>query len=106
MSLYTNEDKLEDLMSKYGRVKKVVIVQDQKSRRSRGFGFVTFSDAEDAKEARDDLNGKTIDDRQVRIDYSITKRAHSPTPGDYGGRDDQRTNFSRDDDRRRRRSRS
>lgn len=107
MSLYTTEDKLEDMMEKYGRVKKCLIVQDQKTRRSRGFGFVTFEDAKDAAAARQALNGKTVDDRQIRVDFSITKRAHSPTPGGYAGREDQRSNWERDErDRRRRRSRS
>ena len=26
-----------------------------------------------------------IDGRKIRIDYSVTKRAHSPTPGNYQG---------------------
>jgi len=86
MSIYTSEEKLEDVMSKFGRLKKVAIVHDQRTRRSRGFGFVTFEDAEDA-----------ADDREVRVDFSITKSAHESTPGEYRGREDQR---SQRDDRR------
>lgn len=26
-----------------------------------------------------------LDGRKIRIDYSVTKRAHSPTPGNYQG---------------------
>ena len=27
-----------------------------------------------------------LDGRKIRVDYSITKRAHTPTPGMYMGR--------------------
>lgn len=91
MSIYTSEEKLEDVMSKFGRLKKVAIVHDQRTRRSRGFGFVTFEDPEDAADARDKMNGKNIDDREVRVDFSITKSAHDSTPGEYRGREDQRS---------------
>ena len=31
-------------------------------------------------------NGMELDGRRIRVDYSITKRAHTPTPGMYMGR--------------------
>lgn len=114
MSIYTDDRKLEDMFGKYGRVRKVAVVMDQRTKRSRGFGFVTMENEDDAISARNAINGKQIDDRDVRVDYSITKRAHSPTPGGYRGREDQRSkredDYRRDDRRgggdRRRRSRS
>jgi len=114
MSIYTDDRKLEDMFGKYGRVRKVAVVMDQRTKRSRGFGFVTMENEDDAISARNAINGKQIDDRDVRVDYSITKRAHSPTPGGYRGREDQRSKRDDDNDRgddrrgsdRRRRSRS
>ena len=32
------------------------------------------------------MNGADLDHRKIRVDYSITKRAHTPTPGMYMGR--------------------
>lgn len=87
MSLRTRESDLEDVFTKYGEVSKCVIIRDQKSDESRGFGFVTFRDQEDATDAVKAMNGKDIDGREVRVDYSITKKAHTPTPGKYYGRD-------------------
>merc|ERR1712228_797490 len=49
----------------------------------------------DATEAREALNGTELDGRKIRVDYSITKRAHTPTPGMYMGR----PTSSRDRDR-------
>ena len=71
-----------DMCERYGKVEKCVVVMDR-DRRPRGFAFVTFDSVDSAAEARDKLNGKEIDGREVRVDYSVTKRAHSPTPGKY-----------------------
>ena len=74
------------VFGRYGHIEEVTIVYDRKTGRSRGFGFVTFEDIEDAREARDAVSGMEIDGRAVRVDYSVTKRAHTPTPGMYMGR--------------------
>ena len=54
--------------------------------RSRGFAFVYYEHSEDAKEAKDVMNDQEIDGRRIRVDFSITKRPHTPTPGVYMGR--------------------
>jgi transformer-2 protein len=54
--------------------------------RSRGFAFVYYSSKEDARAAKDRCSGMDIDGRRIRVDYSITQRAHTPTPGIYMGR--------------------
>jgi len=105
MSTSTDERTFESFMSKYGELKKAVIVYDQKTGRSRGFGFATYVEKEDAVEAREKINGKTIDGRELRVDFSITKRAHDPTPGQYMGRETRRSR-SRDRYSRRDRHRS
>lgn len=54
--------------------------------KSRGFAFVYFESQKDATEAKDECTGMEIDGRRIRVDYSITKRPHTPTPGIYMGR--------------------
>ena len=54
--------------------------------RSRGFAFVYFESLEDAKVAKEQCTGLEIDGRRIRVDYSITQRPHTPTPGIYMGR--------------------
>lgn len=56
------------------------------SGRSRGFCFVYFESYEDAKVAKEQCTGMEIDGRRIRVDYSITQRAHTPTPGIYMGK--------------------
>ncbi|KAM4559065.1 LOW QUALITY PROTEIN: transformer-2 protein homolog beta [Odontesthes bonariensis] len=84
LSLYTTERGLREVFSKYGPLADVCIV-DQQSRRSRGFAFVYFENTNNAKEAKERANGMELDGRRI-VDFSITKRPHTPTPGIYMGR--------------------
>ncbi|KAK6483244.1 transformer-2 protein-like protein beta-like [Huso huso] len=86
LSLYTTERDLREVFSKYGPLADVSIVYDQQSRRSRGFAFVYFETKADSKEAKERANGMELDGRRIRVDFSITKRPHTPTPGIYMGR--------------------
>jgi len=61
-------------------------VYDHQTGKSRGFAFLYFKDLQDAVEAKETAPGTEIDGRKIRVDYSITKRAHTPTPGVYLGR--------------------
>jgi len=107
LSLYTTERELEKEFGKYGPLEKVQVVLDGHSGRSRGFAFLYFESKNDACAAREALNGMDLDGRKIRVDFSITKRAHTPTPGMYMGRptasrDGARDRYSRDMDRRKR----
>ncbi|XP_074133843.1 transformer-2 protein homolog beta-like isoform X2 [Sminthopsis crassicaudata] len=86
LSLYTTERDLRDIFTKYGPISHVSIVYDQQSRRSRGFAFVYFENVDDAKKAKESVDGIELDGRRIRVDFSITKRPHTPTPGIYMGR--------------------
>lgn len=86
MGLYTTETELQHVFAKYGPLEKVQVVKDAKTGRSRGFAFVYFETLEDAKQAKEQCTGLEIDGRRIRVDYSITQRPHTPTPGIYMGR--------------------
>ncbi|KAE8631749.1 hypothetical protein XENTR_v10001291 [Xenopus tropicalis] len=70
LNFETTEESLEQVFSKYGQVAEVVVVKDRESKRSRGFGFVTFENPEDAKDAMMAMNGKSVDGRQIRVDQA------------------------------------
>merc|ERR1711988_1145951 len=99
LSLYTTERELEKEFSKFGPLEKVTVILDGKTGRSRGFAFIYFESVEDAKGAKEAMSDQEIDGRRVRVDFSITKRAHTPTPGvymgqpTYRGRDDRRDSY-------------
>jgi len=77
---------LRELFEKYAPVKKVTIIYDLKTGESKRFGFVSFHNVEDATVAKENTNGVELHGREIRVDYSLTTRAHSPTPGYYKGR--------------------
>jgi RNA recognition motif-containing protein len=73
LSYDTTEEKLKDLFAQHGEVQDVVIIKDKFSGRSKGFGFVEFSDAEEAQKAIDALNGTDQDGRSLRVNVARPK---------------------------------
>ncbi|XP_030846241.1 transformer-2 protein homolog alpha [Strongylocentrotus purpuratus] len=86
LSLYTTERDLRDVYEHYGTLTNVNVVYDHQTGRSRGFAFVMFANTGDATAARESTNGTEVDGRRIRVDFSITERAHTPTPGVYMGK--------------------
>ncbi|KAF8654290.1 hypothetical protein AX16_003549 [Volvariella volvacea WC 439] len=101
LSIRTQERDLDEEFSRFGRVEKVTIVYDQRSDRSRGFGFIKMATVEEATRCIQELNGIELNGRRIRVDYSVTDRPHAPTPGEYmGHRRSHRDNYRyRRDDR-------
>jgi len=98
LSIRSTERDLDDEFSRYGRVEKVTIVYDQRSGRSRGFGFISMSTVDEATRCIEKLNGIELNGRRIRVDFSVTDRPHAPTPGEYmghrrAGRDSYRGNY-------------
>lgn len=65
----TNES-LTDFFSEYFPVKHATVITDQKTKQSRGYGFVTFADAEDAQQAKVALDKKQWNGRSIRVDIA------------------------------------
>lgn len=86
LSLYTQERDLREVFEHYGPIDDLQIVYDHQTGRSRGFAFIYMRNYEDAVEAKEMAPGTEIDGRKIRVDFSITQRAHTPTPGVYLGR--------------------
>ena len=49
-------DELRELFGQHGEIEDAVVLQDKHTGRSRGFGFVTFVNADDAAKALEALN--------------------------------------------------
>ncbi|KAK7429539.1 RNA recognition motif-containing protein [Neonectria magnoliae] len=61
---------LTDFFSEHFAVKHAVVVVDQKTKESRGYGFVTFADAEDAQEAKNKLDKHEWEGKRIRLDVA------------------------------------
>ncbi|KAB8225169.1 hypothetical protein BDV33DRAFT_164593 [Aspergillus novoparasiticus] len=70
----TDDNSLRDAFSHYGNVTDAIVLRDRETGRSRGFGFVTFSSAEEADAAVDGLNEQEIDGRHVRVQPATERR--------------------------------
>ncbi len=58
---------LEEIFKPFGRLTSAAVVADQLTHRSKGFGFVEFESAEDAKKAIAEVNGRSIEGRNILV---------------------------------------
>ena len=84
MSYDTTENALRDLFAGIGEVESVTIITDRMSGRPKGFGFVEMATEEDAQAAISQLNGTTLDGRQINVAEARPQRPRSDR-GDRGG---------------------
>ncbi|XP_069086419.1 cold-inducible RNA-binding protein B-like [Pleurodeles waltl] len=70
LSFDTNEHNLEQAFCKYEEVSDAEVVKDGETSRSRGFGFITFRNTYDAKDALHSMNGENLGGRQIRVDLA------------------------------------
>lgn len=76
----TTDMDLRDAFNEYGDVVDATVITDRYSGRSRGFGFVSFASPDGAEEAKQEMNGATLDGRTLRVD-----EAHERGGGGGGG---------------------
>ncbi|XP_053204622.1 RNA-binding protein Musashi homolog Rbp6-like isoform X1 [Panonychus citri] len=75
LSWQTAPESLKEYFSKFGNITEVMVMKDPTTRRSRGFGFVTFTDSSSVDKVLangpHELDGKKIDPK-----VAFPKRAH------------------------------
>ncbi|KAG6001782.1 hypothetical protein E4U21_003799 [Claviceps maximensis] len=69
-----NNESLADFFSQHFPVKHAVVVVDQNTKESRGYGFVTLADADDAIAAKNALDKKEWDGKRIRIDIAEPRK--------------------------------
>lgn len=74
LSWNTDDDSLRDAFSEYGDVDDAVVVRERDTGRSRGFGFVTFSDASAGEAAVNGMNGQELDGRPINVAEAHDRR--------------------------------
>jgi len=97
-------EKLTEVFSAFGQVIEAKVLIDHQTNRSRGFGFVTFANEEDANRATTEMQNKEIDGRAIRCDNSqqqqSDRRDRKPREDrGFKSRDDRGGYRSRDDNR-------
>jgi RNA recognition motif-containing protein len=68
------EDDLKEAFEGYGSVESAKIITDKFTGRSKGFGFVTMENDDEAKTAIEELNGATLASRQVTVNEAKPRK--------------------------------
>ena len=81
-SLPTNAttDALAEHFSQSFPLKHATVVVDPLTKKSRGYGFVTFADAEDAEQAKDEFDGSLFNGKKIKVD--VAEPRHRNTTDD------------------------
>ncbi|HGG58187.1 MAG TPA: RNA-binding protein [Nannocystis exedens] len=87
LSWGTDDNGLRAAFENFGPVTEAKVITDRETGRSRGFGFVTFDNADECAVAMKEMDGKELDGRAIRVNEAENK----PRPrgggggGGYGG---------------------
>jgi cold-inducible RNA-binding protein len=87
LSFNTGEDELRQLFEQYGQVDRISIMTDRDTGRSRGFGFVEMTNAEDGEKAIAALNGAQLGGRTLNVNEARPKTERAGGGGGGRGRD-------------------
>jgi len=63
-------ESLTELFSTSFPIKHAVAVTDKESKKCKGYGFVTFADAEDCQKAKEEFNGFAVDGKKLRCEVA------------------------------------
>lgn len=67
ISFRMSDEDLREAFAAYGDVTSCKIIMDRETGRSKGFGFVEMSNDADATRAINELNGRDIGGRELRV---------------------------------------
>ncbi|MDX9979406.1 MAG: RNA-binding protein [Lentisphaeria bacterium] len=85
LSYSTNDDQLRTYFEEYGVVDSARVIMDRDSGRSKGFGFVEMSNANEANAAIEALNGREIEGRSLTVNEARPREDRGPRRGGGGG---------------------
>jgi RNA recognition motif-containing protein len=68
------EEDLEKVFAEFGEVTSVKIIRDKYTDQSKGFGFIEMADDESAQKAINELNGKEVRGRELRVNQARPPR--------------------------------
>ncbi len=89
LSFNVQDEDLKEFFTEYGEVSSAKVIMDKMTNQSRGFGFVEMSDDTAAKKAIAELDGATIEGRNIKVMEAKPKEdrpaRNNGGGGGYGG---------------------
>ena len=86
LSFEVTEQDLQQAFEAFGQVESVKIIKDKYSGESKGFGFVEMPAKGEAESAINDLNGKELKGRALKVSEARPRSETSRGGGRGGGR--------------------
>jgi RNA recognition motif-containing protein len=80
-----SDESLQQRFGEFGSVVSAKVMMDRDSGRSKGFGFVEMSTADEAQAAIRGLNGKSIEGRDMVVNEARPKESSGGGGGGGGG---------------------
>jgi cold-inducible RNA-binding protein len=74
LSWDTTDQSLREAFERFGEVVEAKVITERDSGRSRGFGFVTFTDDEAGRNAIAEMDGAELDGRTIRVDEARERK--------------------------------
>ncbi|XP_028758215.1 organelle RRM domain-containing protein 2, mitochondrial [Neltuma alba] len=68
LSRLTTDEKLKEAFAPFGQLVEAKIITDRISGRSKGFGFVSYANIDDAEKAKEGMNAKFLDGWVIFVD--------------------------------------
>lgn len=69
-----DETDLEGIFEEFGTISSSKIITDKYSGRSKGFGFVTMENQDEASKAIKELNGTTLKNREIVVNEARPRK--------------------------------
>ncbi len=82
----TTDDGLRAAFEPFGEVSEAKVIMDRETGRSRGFGFVSFSDDAAAAKAINEMNGTQLEGRAIQVNEAQERAPRAGGGGGRGGR--------------------
>ena len=86
LSFNVQDEDLREFFAPYGEVTSAKIINDRETGNSRGFGFVEMSDDTAANKAIAELDGATVEGRNIKVMEAKPKEDRPRNSGGGGGR--------------------
>lgn len=71
----STERELEELFAPFGKIISAQIIKDHNSGKSKGFGFIEMENPDEADEAMQNLHGKELRGRTLKINEARERRS-------------------------------
>ena len=85
LSWGTDDDGLHAAFEQFGEITEAKVISDRETGRSRGFGFVTFTSDDSAKEAIAAMHETDLDGRTINVNEARERAPRGGGGGGYGG---------------------